>query len=83
MIDSQTDDTLRKAYQEMLEETIKQYHERRKHLSIEEAGAAQEETSERIIRSATEQALEILRRMNADRESFRKMRKSWIPYSPV
>ncbi len=62
-----------KLYQEMLEETIKQYHERRKHLSIEEAGAAQEETSERIIRSATEQALEILRQMNADRESFRRI----------
>lgn len=62
-----------KLYQEMLEETIKQYHERRKHLSIEEAGAAQEETSERIIQNATYQAMEILRQMNADRESFRKI----------
>ncbi len=62
-----------KMFREMLEETIRQYHERRKHLSIEEAGEAQEETSERIIQSATEQALEILRKMNADRESFRKI----------
>ena len=62
-----------KLYQEMLEDTIKQYHERRKHLSIEEAGAAQEETSERIIQNATYQAMEILRQMNADRESFRKI----------
>lgn len=59
-----------KKYQEMLEETIKQYHERRKHLTAEEA---QEQTSEEIIRNATEQALHILREMNADRESFRKI----------
>jgi len=62
-----------KRFQEMLEETINQYHERRKHLTAEEAGAAQEETSEEIIRNATEQALQILREMNADRESFRKV----------
>ena len=62
-----------KKFQEMLEETIKQYHERRKHLTAEEAGAAQEQTSEEIIRNATEQALRILKEMNADRESFRKV----------
>ncbi|MBQ6907163.1 MAG: DUF3387 domain-containing protein, partial [Clostridia bacterium] len=62
-----------KKYQEMLEETIEQYHERRKHLTSEEAGAAQEHTSEEIIKNATEQALEILKKMNADRESFRKI----------
>ncbi len=62
-----------KRYQEMLEETINQYHERRKHLTAEEAGEAQEATSEEIIRNATEQALQILREMNANRESFRKV----------
>lgn len=62
-----------KRFQEMLEETIKQYHERRKHLTAEEAGEAQETTSEEIIRNATEQALQILREMNVDRESFRKI----------
>lgn len=62
-----------KRFQEMLEETINQYHERRKQLSAEEAGEAQEQTSEEIIRNATEQALQILREMNADRESFRKV----------
>lgn len=62
-----------KKFQEMLEETIKVYHERRKTLSAEEAGEAQEYTSEEIIRSATEQALRILKEMNADRESFRKI----------
>ena len=62
-----------KKFQEMLEETIKQYHERRKHLTTEDAGAAQEETSEEIIRNATEQALQILKEMHADRDSFRKV----------
>lgn len=62
-----------KKFQEMLEETIRQYHERRKHLTEEEAGEAQEYTSEEIIRNATEQALTILREMSADRESFRKV----------
>lgn len=70
---SKTNQMAAKKFQEMLEETIKQYHERRKHLAIEEAGAAQEETSEEIIRNATEQALQILKEMRADRESFRKV----------
>ena len=60
-------------FQEMLEDTIKQYHERRKHLTAEEAGETQEHTTEEIIKNATEQALRILREMNMDRESFRKI----------
>lgn len=70
---SKTNQMAAKKFQEMHEETIRQYHERRKHLTTEEAGAAQEETSEEIIRDATEQALRILKEMNADRESFRKV----------
>lgn len=70
---AKTNQMAAKRFQEMLEETIRQYHERRKHLTAAEAGAAQEETSEEIIRNATEQALRILREMNADRESFRKV----------
>ncbi|MDD7192952.1 MAG: HsdR family type I site-specific deoxyribonuclease [Clostridiaceae bacterium] len=62
-----------KKFQEMLEETINNYHERRKHLTLEEAGEAQEHTTEEIIKNATEQALKILKEMNADRESFRKI----------
>ena len=57
----------------MLEETIKQYHERRSLLTAEEAGEAQEHATDDIIQSATEQALCILKDMNADRESFRKI----------
>ena len=70
---SKTNQMAAKKFQEMLEETIKQYHERRKHLTAEEAGEAQEHTTEEIIKNATEQALRILREMNADRESFRKI----------
>lgn len=62
-----------KKFQEMLEDTIKQYHERRKHLTAEEAGIAQEQTADEIIKNATEQALQILKEMQADRESFRKV----------
>lgn len=70
---SKTNQMAAKKFQEMLEETIKQYHERRKHLTAEEAGEAQEHTTEEIIKNATEQALQILRDMNADRKSFRKI----------
>lgn len=62
-----------KKFQEMLEETIRQYHERRKHLTAEEAGEAQEQTADEIIKNATDQALQILKEMKADRESFRKV----------
>lgn len=65
--------TAAKKYQEMLEETISLYHERRKHLSAEEAGETQEQASEEIIKNATEQALRLLRDLQEDRESFRKM----------
>ena len=68
-----TNQVAAKRFMEMLEETIKQYHERRKNLSIEEAGETQETASEEIIKKATEQALSILREMQKDRESFRKM----------
>lgn len=62
-----------KSFQEMLEKTIEEYQERRKNVTMEEAGEAQEQASEDIIKVATEQALEILRQMNENRESFRKM----------
>lgn len=65
--------TAAKKYQEMLEETISLYHDRRKHLSAEEAGETQEQASEEIIKNATEQALRLLRDLQEDRESFRKM----------
>ena len=51
---SKTNQMAAKKFQEMLEETIKQYHERRKHLTAEEAGEAQEQTADEIIKYATE-----------------------------
>ena len=62
-----------KSFQEMLEKTIAEYHERRKHLTAEEAGETQERASEDIIKIATEQALLILHKMQENRESFRKI----------
>jgi len=60
-------------FKDMLEKTIEQYHERRKHLTQEEAGIAQDVTSDDIIKNATEQAINILNQMNESRESFRKL----------
>lgn len=68
-----TNQVAAKMYQEMLEATIQQYHERRKFLSEEEAGETQEETADSIIQSAIQQALAILNGMKTDRESFRKL----------
>lgn len=62
-----------KKFQEMLEKTIEAYHERRKQLTAEEAGATQEQASEDIIKNATEQALQILEAMKESKESFRKI----------
>lgn len=62
-----------KSFREMLEKTIAEYHERRKQLSAEEAEETQERASEDIIKNATDQALAILRQMNENRESFRKV----------
>lgn len=53
-----------KTFLEMLEKTIADYHERRKHLTAEEAGETQEKASDDIIKIATEQALSILRVFN-------------------
>lgn len=60
-------------YEEMLKATIDQYHERRKHVSSDEAGETQEAASEDIIRAATQQALEILRQLSENKQSFRKL----------
>ena len=62
-----------KSFEEMIKKTIEIYHERRKHLTAKEAGEAQEKASEDIIKKATEDALNILKKMNESRESFRKI----------
>ncbi len=70
---SKTNQLAAKTFQEMLEKTIAEYHERRKHLTAEEAGEAQSKATDEIIRIATKQALEILSQMNESKESFRKI----------
>ena len=62
-----------KKFEELLKKTIDEYHERRKHLTAEEAGEAQEEASDKIIEDATKQALKIIDDMKESRESFRKI----------
>ena len=62
-----------RSFKEMLEDTIAEYHERRKNLSEEEVGEIQELTSQDSITMATKQALEILEKMKESRESFRKL----------
>ena len=69
----ETNMTAAQKFKEMLEATIRRYHERRKSLSEEEAGEAQQEAVDAIIADAQKQAEEILAQMKADRESFRKM----------
>lgn len=70
---SRTNQVAAKKFQEMLEATIKYYHDRRKFLSEQEAGETQDETAEDIIAKAMKQAMGILAGLNADKESFRKM----------
>ena len=62
-----------KIYHDWQNEGTDAYHERRKHLSIEEAGEAQEQASDDIIKAAYDHALEVLRQMKESRESFRKI----------
>lgn len=62
-----------KTFQEMIEKTIEDYHNRRKHLTAEEAGETHEKATDDIIKTATEQALSILSQMNENRNSFRKI----------
>lgn len=60
-------------FKEMLEKTINEYHNRRKSLEEDEANDAQQDAADAIIADAQKQAEEILNKMKADRESFRKM----------
>ena len=70
---SKTNQIAAQKFQEMLEKTIEMYHERRKHLTVEEAGETQEQASEDLIKAATSQALDILNGLQESKESFRKI----------
>ena len=58
-------------YEELLRKTLDAYHERKAALSAEEASATQSEAVSAIIDEATKQAMELLRQLGEDKESFR------------
>lgn len=58
-------------YEELLRKTLDAYHERKEALSAEEASATQSEAVSAIIDEATKQAMELLRQLGEDKESFR------------
>jgi len=60
-------------YEELLNKTLEEYHNRRAGLSNEEASATQKEAVDSIIRDATQQALNILAKLGEDKDSFRKL----------
>jgi len=60
-------------YEELLNKTLEEYHNRRASLSSEEASATQTEAVNSIIRNATQQALDILSKLGEDKDSFRKL----------
>ena len=62
-----------KKFEELLEKTIEEYHNRRKSLTEEEAGETQEQASKDIIEAATKQALKLLEELKESKESFRKL----------
>ena len=60
-------------YEELLNRTLEEYHNRRASLSSEEATSTQTEAVDSIIRDATQQALDILSKLGEDKDSFRKL----------
>lgn len=60
-------------FEELLNKTLEEYHNRRTSLSSAEAGATQTEAVDSIIRDATQQALDILSTLGEDKDSFRKL----------
>jgi type I restriction enzyme R subunit len=60
-------------YEELLNKTLEEYHNRRASLSSQEATETQNEAVNSIIRNATQQALDILSKLGEDKDSFRKL----------
>lgn len=60
-------------YEEMLNKTLEEYHNRKSKLTKAEATQAQTEAVDAILSNATQQALDILKQLGEDKESFRKM----------
>ncbi|MDV7138224.1 HsdR family type I site-specific deoxyribonuclease [Maribacter sp. TH_r10] len=60
-------------YEELLNKTLDEYHNRRASLSSEEATSTQSEAVDSIIRNATQQALDLMSKLGEDKDSFRKL----------
>ncbi|MBU3821451.1 HsdR family type I site-specific deoxyribonuclease [Flavobacteriaceae bacterium XHP0103] len=60
-------------FEELLNKTLDEYHNRRASLSSEEASSTQAEAVDSIIRYATQQALELMAKLGEDKDSFRKL----------
>lgn len=60
-------------FEELLKKTLEEYHKRRSFLNDDEATETQSETIDEIIKSATARAIELLKQLGEDKESFRKM----------
>lgn len=60
-------------FEELLQKTLDEYHNRRTKLSSEEASVAQQEAVDEIIRNATQQALDLLNKLGEDKDSFRSL----------
>ena len=60
-------------YEELLNNTIEEYHNRRASLSAEESTSTQAEAVDSIIKNATRQALDLISKLGEDKDSFRKL----------
>lgn len=60
-------------YEELLKKTLSEYHTRRSELPRHEASPVQREAVDKIIRNATKQALNILKQLGEDKNSFRSL----------
>lgn len=69
----QTNKLAGEKFEELLKKTLDEYHNRRTKLSSEEASKAQQDAVDEIIRNATQQALDLLKQLGEDKDSFRKL----------
>lgn len=60
-------------YEELLQKTLDEYHNRRAKLSPKEATGAQRDAVDKIISNATQQALDLLDKLGEDKNSFRRL----------
>jgi type I restriction enzyme R subunit len=60
-------------FEELLQKTLDEYHDRRARLSSGAATAIQKDAVDAIIRNATQQAIDLLNQLGEDKDSFRRL----------